>query len=117
MGRLDELGLLPAEEEGETEGEGAALSQASGAAAPSRRGMPWFEDLVEDSALGRVRRRRGGHQSHNESVEWEIVEVGGDDFDEGTGGAGGSVTGKRKADDAAESGRSQKDKQRDVQMR
>lgn len=42
----------------------------------SYRGAPWFEDLVEDSALGRVRRQRGGHTSADGSVQstWEVVE-------------------------------------------
>jgi hypothetical protein len=55
------------------------------------RGAPWFEDLVEDSALGRVRRQRGGHTSADGSVQstWEIVEWNSADGDE-------SGNGKRK---------------------
>ena len=47
--------------------------------------MPWFEELVSDSALGRVRRRRGGRNSGGERVEWEIVEIGDDGDHEGAG--------------------------------
>lgn len=47
------------------------------------RGMPYFEELVQHSALGRVKRRKGGHTSRDgrTTVEWEVVEVdeGGDE--------------------------------------
>jgi hypothetical protein len=53
-----------------------------------RAGAPWFEDMVHDSRLGRLRRRRGGVESADgrvsvevEVVEYTILE------DEGVGGA------------------------------
>ena len=66
------------------------------------RGAPWFEDLVENSRLGTLRRRKGGHTSKDGSVtiEWEVAEweSGGinddDDDDETVSGVQG--TGKRK---------------------
>lgn len=41
-----------------------------------RAGAPWFEDMVHDSRLGRLRRRRGGVESADGrvSVEMEVVE-------------------------------------------
>ena len=45
------------------------------------RGKPWFEEMVEGSELGRIKRRRGGETSADGStkIEWEVVEIGGDD--------------------------------------
>lgn len=42
------------------------------------RGMPYFEEMVEHSRLGRLRRRQGGHASADGSsrVQWEVVEMG-----------------------------------------
>nr|POE79810.1 hypothetical protein CFP56_07876 [Quercus suber] len=44
------------------------------------RGLPGFEETIESSPVGRIRRRRGGHASGNGRVriEWEIVEIEGD---------------------------------------
>lgn len=43
------------------------------------RGMPYFEEMVENSRLGRIKRRMGGHTSEDgtTSVQWEVVEIGG----------------------------------------
>ena len=69
------------------------------------RGAPWFEDLVENSKLGTLRRRKGGHVSNDGSVtiEWEVTEWesggggdGDDDDDEETTGGEVQGTGKRK---------------------
>ena len=45
------------------------------------RGMPYFEDMVENSRLGRIRRQRGGQTSQDGRtvIEWEVVEIGGDE--------------------------------------
>ena len=45
------------------------------------RGIPWFEEMVEGSELGRIKQRRGGETSADGStrIEWEVVEIGGDD--------------------------------------
>ncbi|CAF9925047.1 MAG: hypothetical protein HETSPECPRED_005730 [Heterodermia speciosa] len=42
------------------------------------RGSPWFEEMVEGSELGRIRRRRGGQTSTDGRTryEWEVVEIG-----------------------------------------
>ncbi|KAF7192873.1 hypothetical protein HII31_05787 [Pseudocercospora fuligena] len=54
------------------------------AAAPHRmhsRGVPYFEEMIEHSRLGRIKRQRGGHTSRDgtSSVQWEIVEIGGEE--------------------------------------
>lgn len=48
--------------------------------------MPWFEEMVEGSELGRVKRRRGGETSSDgkTTVEWEVVEIGGEEEGEAT---------------------------------
>jgi hypothetical protein len=95
--RLGELGLL-----GEVdEDEGTAIVNAtpfSGArptnnASLHNRGAPWFEDLVEDSPLGRMRRQKGGQTSEDGSVayEWEVVEWSSADQD--------NTAAKRKIED------------------
>lgn len=45
------------------------------------RGLPYFEEMVENSRLGRIKRQRGGHTSADgtTSVQWEIMELGGED--------------------------------------
>jgi hypothetical protein len=49
--------------------------------AMQNRGMPYFEEMVENSRLGRIKRQKGGHTSRDgrTTVEWEVVEIGGDD--------------------------------------
>lgn len=41
------------------------------------RGMPFFESMVENSRLGRIKRQKGGHTSRDgrRTVEWEVVEM------------------------------------------
>lgn len=55
------------------------------------RGNPWFEEVIDGSALGRIKRRRGGGSSADgkTTVEWEVTEIGGDDEEV-------TNTGKRK---------------------
>ncbi|KAF2839431.1 hypothetical protein M501DRAFT_934256 [Patellaria atrata CBS 101060] len=63
-------------------------------------GAPWFESLVSDSRLGRLKRQKGGHTSAdgNMSVEWEVVEwTEGDD--DAQPNQESSVGGKRKIRD------------------
>ena len=57
------------------------------------RGNPWFEDVIEGSELGRIRRRRGGESSADgkTQVEWEVME-----FDGEQGDGGGTGAPKRK---------------------
>lgn len=45
------------------------------------RGVPYFEEMVENSRLGRIKRQKGGHTSFDgrTTVHWEVVEIEGDD--------------------------------------
>lgn len=67
------------------EGPGASsLTQRAGELASGRmrdRGIPYFEEMVENSRLGRIKRQKGGHTSRDgtTSVQWEVVEIGGDE--------------------------------------
>jgi hypothetical protein len=43
------------------------------------RGAPWFEEMVEKTPLGRIKRQKGGHTNSGsdgtvEQVEWEVFE-------------------------------------------
>ncbi len=60
------------------------------------RGARWFEELVEDSLLGRIKRQKGKHTSTDGStrVEWEVVELAANHED--TSEASTPGTGKRK---------------------
>ena len=60
------------------------------------RGAQWFEELVEDSLLGRIKRQKGKHMSTDgrTQVEWEVVEWTADSED--TSEASTLGTGKRK---------------------
>ncbi|KAF2766997.1 hypothetical protein EJ03DRAFT_259015, partial [Teratosphaeria nubilosa] len=51
----------------------------------SGRGLPYFEEMVENSRLGRIKRQKGGHTSSDgrTTVQWEIVEIGGEDEEMG----------------------------------
>ncbi|KAF9691915.1 hypothetical protein EKO04_009915 [Ascochyta lentis] len=62
---------------------------------PQTRGAPWFEEIVRNSSLGRLRQQRGGHSDNGVQVEWEVTE-----WTEGDDGESGSATpGKRKIGD------------------
>ena len=104
LGLLEELGLLEGastsantsddEEEHEHEQEHEVVNTSVRAVQPSKtlqqqgrlptsgrnevsiRGAPWFEDLVENSKLGTLRQRKGGHTSKDGSIsiEWEVAE-------------------------------------------
>ncbi|KAK7520516.1 hypothetical protein IWZ03DRAFT_373184 [Phyllosticta citriasiana] len=73
----------------------------------SERGAQWFETMIEDSRLGKIRKTRGVYSSTDGNVreEWEVVEWG-DGVDEGE--ASGSA--KRKLVDVT-------DENADVKMR
>lgn len=70
------------------------------------RGSPWFEEMIEGSRLGRLRRRRGGQSSSDGStrVDWEVTE-----FDSGEADEGSVNNNKRKLGSLGES--------EDVEMR
>jgi len=79
--RLGELGLLDPEEEDSTEVRETpkaekTVTQFRPAKGVVHRGAAWFEDLIQDSRLGRIKRQKGSHKSEDgrTSVEWEIIE-------------------------------------------
>lgn len=41
---------------------------------PQARGAPWFEEIVRNTRLGRLRQQRGGHSENGVQVEWEVTE-------------------------------------------
>ncbi|KAI5367313.1 hypothetical protein Slin15195_G024400 [Septoria linicola] len=54
-----------------------AAESSSGLHRMSDRGVPYFEEMIEHSRLGRIRRQIGGHAScdGSSSVQWEVVET------------------------------------------
>ena len=48
------------------------------------RGMPYFEEMVENSRLGRIKHQVGGHTSQDgrTKVHWEVMEIGGNGPDD-----------------------------------
>ncbi|KAF2200263.1 hypothetical protein GQ43DRAFT_79956 [Delitschia confertaspora ATCC 74209] len=97
---LGQLGYLP----GDSSDEEMGLASRESAAveryvrSPVARGTPWFEEIVENTKLGRLTKQRGGQASRdgNVRVEWEVVEyVEGDDVDD----EGRLTPNKRKIDE------------------
>lgn len=104
MSLLGDAGLLPTIQDEELNGGNTygrtEMPRQSGEG--ESRGQPWFEEMIEGSELGRLRKRRGGETSADGKsiVEWEIMEFSTDE-----GGAvmeGGIATGKRKQRDMSD---------------
>ncbi|KAF2808342.1 uncharacterized protein BDZ99DRAFT_464222 [Mytilinidion resinicola] len=97
---LGELGYLPgdsSDEEPAIVRGGQGQGERAVAQAERARGTPWFEELVEDTRLGKFKKQKGGHVSRDGSVrvEWEVVEwTEGDDADDEAGETTGPA--KRK---------------------
>lgn len=96
-------GVLPIEPEQDKSGATVKTSEELTSTSQGREvtGAPWFEAMVEGSALGRIRRRRGGGTSQDGRirVEWEVVEFDGGEDD---GGSGATGVAKRKIGDLAD---------------
>ena len=96
---LKDAGLLSNGYTSENEGQkGPDTSKPEAVMANSGRelqGMPWFEEMVEGSELGRIKRSRGGRRSFDgrNKVEWEIIEFEDDKEEDKI-----QNTGKRKLD-------------------
>jgi hypothetical protein len=96
---LATLGFLPGGDSSDDDaGSSAGPSRPSQSRALGRpdqiRGVPWFEEMVENTRLGRFKQQRGGHSSRDGSVrvEWEVMEwTEADDADDE-----GAMPGKRK---------------------
>ena len=71
---LGELGLLPQEEAEKRLSVPPEEPIATRAAPRVGEGLPWFEAMIEGSALGRVKVRRGLEEKDGRRVEWEVVE-------------------------------------------
>lgn len=116
--RLQDLGFLSGEDEEQEDGDQEVAKEERLRERGSKhvtkkrevegrevRGNPWFEEMIEGSELGRIKRRRGGKTGRNgrSRYEWEIVEVGGEDGEE-MGKGDVSNTGKRKLDEVGDGG-------------
>ncbi|KAJ6784960.1 hypothetical protein PWT90_01759 [Aphanocladium album] len=84
---LEELGLIPDDTDSDeaaqdrdtedaAEDEEAEPTEPNAAVLRESFGVPWFEELVQGTRLGKIRHRHGGHRSQDGSVqvEWEIIE-------------------------------------------
>ena len=97
MERLEEAGLLSGIGSEDTEktqtASGGAKEVANLGQGREVQGTPWFEEMIQGSDLGRIKRRRGRETSSDgrTKVEWEITE-----FESGEGDVGAANSGKRK---------------------
>lgn len=107
---LEELGLIPAETDGEGGDDGAELPGVSSRAqyaSPdtqlAHHGLPWFEKLMEGSRLAILTKSRGQGVSSDGriQVEWEVTEWDGTDDSPSQI----LVTSKRKHDELVRDGR------------
>ena len=95
--RLEEAGLLQGLGSGDKEVEKTATGSSKQVANVGQgrevRGTPWFEEMIQGSELGRIKRRRGGETSSDgrTKIEWEISE-----FESNEGDAAAAGSGKRK---------------------
>jgi len=107
---LEELGLIP--DLDELQEEHKKEDKTTTTVARQSYGVPWFDSLVDETRLGRLRRTQGQSTSQDGKtrVEWEIVEWtdGGDtpmtgaDDDTDTVAAGQVSPAKRKLQDRDE---------------
>ena len=86
--RLKDAGVLSGRDQIESESqreEGASdLESRKISNGRELQGTLWFDEMIEGSELGRIKRRRGGTSSfgRGSTVEWEIVEYRVDDEEE-----------------------------------
>ncbi|KAK2747723.1 hypothetical protein FQN57_001752 [Myotisia sp. PD_48] len=85
---LEDMGLVPEDPDVESVGPVLVTPSSSTAQLASQEpqisvhhhsgtlhGIPWFEEMIEGSRLGRIgKRRRGAGGNHSVRVEWEISE-------------------------------------------
>ena len=103
MERLEDAGILSDFDEDDTPQVKDDTAETLQKHRPSEgrevRGRPWFEEMIEGSNMGRVKRRRGGETSSDgrSKVEWEIVEFTGSTMEDEPRGDGSKLsTAKRK---------------------
>jgi hypothetical protein len=110
--RLEEEGVLSSEQSAEEEGKEevedeesmkVASTQFGPLLGPRHRGAPWYESLVGNTPLGRVKRQKGGHMSGDGmiEVEWEVFELTQGDSEDSE--EGNVTPGKRKISEVEES--------------
>ncbi|KAK4895230.1 hypothetical protein LTR27_006573 [Elasticomyces elasticus] len=89
-GQIDEDTHIPTNEQSAEGVEGRPDTQLSSETpirsvqhSMSGRGIPYFETMVENSRLGRIKHQKGGHTSADgtRTVQWEVTEVEGNDED------------------------------------
>ena len=108
---LEELGLIPEElPDGKPSSQPIRSSNANGNGNVTKserhgmsNGLPWFEEMIEGSTLGRVaksRRAMGRSADGSATVEWEITEF----VDDGSSLEQSTNIGKRKLEDIGGSG-------------
>lgn len=92
MERLEDAGLLPSKGTTQT-ATGATQVVANLNQGREVRGTPWFEEMIQGSELGKIKRRRGGETSSDghTRVEWEITE-----YESNEGDVAAASIGKRK---------------------
>lgn len=83
-GVVEEEDHIPTNEESMDDVDTAVTTSHSGSAQAHRmqnRGLPYFEEMVEHSRLGRIKRQKGGHTSRDgtTTVQWEVIEIDGDE--------------------------------------
>lgn len=93
---LTELGFLPGSESSDEDTVAPVRTTTSRSvlrSEPQSRGAPWFEEIIQNTRLGRLKQQRGGHSGGGVHVEWEVVEwTEGEDADD----EGHSTPTKRK---------------------
>ncbi|EME46696.1 hypothetical protein DOTSEDRAFT_70635 [Dothistroma septosporum NZE10] len=64
------------------------------------RGLPYFENMIQNSRLGRIRHRTGGYTSGDgtKTVRWEVTEIGGRDGEPMPDVPGGQLNKRAKLD-------------------
>lgn len=87
--RLQQHGMLEFEGDSEEEDEKSTaqamhVEKRRPVQGSLHRGAPWFEEMVSNTPLGRMKRQKGGHMTTSidgtvEQVEWEIIEWNEDD--------------------------------------
>ncbi|KAK3653350.1 hypothetical protein LTR56_004554 [Elasticomyces elasticus] len=92
-GQIDEDTHIPTNEESAEGVDGRPAIQLS-SETPTRsvqhsmsgRGIPYFETMVENSRLGRIKHQKGGHTSADgtRTVQWEVTEIEGNDEEDMT---------------------------------
>ena len=110
MERLEDAGFLSSTPDAETAVQAPRMNTAQSnqrallGEGREVRGNPWFEEMIEGSELGNIRRRRGGGRSSDGRtfVEYEVTEYESGDGDNSITGTAKRKLGSRGDEDDAE---------------